>query len=81
MLNADGVELGSDDIDSNPPTLSTPLPDFNEMQKDDQDDEELKTFAEVSVDHDLDVDAIEDDDDDGFFDSVKSMFSDYKPAN
>lgn len=75
----DSVGVGSDDLESNPPTLSTPLPDLSELQKE-EDSEELKSFSEVSLDHDLNVDVIEDDDDDGFFDSVKSMFSDDQPA-
>ncbi len=79
VMNNDSVELGGDDFDSDPPTLSTPLPDLSEMQMEDS-GEELKSFDEVSLDHDLNVDVIEDDDDDGFFDSVKSMFSDDKPS-
>lgn len=79
MMNNESVELGGEDFDSDPPTLSTPLPDLSEMQMEDG-GEELKSFDEVSLDHDLNVDVIEDDDDDGFFDSVKSMFSDDKPS-
>lgn len=78
VLNAESAELG-DDLDSNPPTLSTPLPDLSELQADDGSDD-LKPLSEVSLDHDLNVDVIEDDDDDGFFDSVKSMFNDDKPS-
>ncbi len=78
-LNNANIEVSNDDLDSNPPTLSTPLPDLSELQAEDG-GEELKSFDEVSLDHDLNVDVIEDDDDDGFFDSVKSMFSDDKPA-
>lgn len=79
-INNNDVEYGAGDEDSDPPTLSTPLPDLSELQVDDEGGEDLKTFAEATLDHDLDVDVIEDDDDDGFFDSVKSMFSDDKPS-
>ncbi len=78
-LSDQSVNMESEDIHSDPPTLSTPLPDLSEFQMEGS-DEELKSFSEVSLDHDLNVDAIEDDDDDGFFDSVKSMFSDDKPS-
>ena len=78
-LNSEGVELGDGDLDSNPPTLSTPLPDLSELQMQ-EDGDEPKSLSEVSLDHDLNIDAIEDDDDDGFFDSVKSMFSDDNPS-
>ena len=79
VLKSENVEIGDDDMESDPPTLSTPLPDLSELQVEDN-GEELKSFTEVSLDHDLNVDVIEDDDDDGFFDSVKSMFSDDKPS-
>lgn len=42
------------------------------------DDVELKLFDDVSLNHDLDEDTIDDHDD--FFDSVKSMFSDDRPS-
>ena len=77
MLNADN--FGGDDEGSNPITLSTPLPDLSELSIDSEGQEELKSFSDVSLDHDLNQDAIEDEDDD-FFDSVKSMFSDDKPS-
>ncbi len=77
-LNADDVGFdGGDEI--NPPTLSTPLVDLSELQSNEDGGEELKSFNDVSLDHDLNEDALEDEDDD-FFDSVKSMFSDDKPS-
>ena len=63
----------------NPPTLSTPLPDLSELQSNEDGSEQLKSFNDVSLDHDLNEDALDDEDDD-FFDSVKSMFSDDKPS-
>jgi twitching motility protein PilU len=77
VLSAD--ELGSDNESANPITLSTPLPDLSELNLDGEGQEELKSFSDVSLDHDLNENAIEDDDDD-FFDSVKSMFSDDRPS-
>ena len=79
-MDNNSVEIGSTDLGSEPPTLSTPLPDLSELQADDAGGDDLKSFSESSLDHDLDIDVIEDDDDDGFFDSVKSMFSDDKPS-
>ena len=77
MMSAD--DFGSDDASVNPVTLSTPLPDLSELNLDSEGQEELKSFSDVSVDHDLNEDAVEDDEDD-FFDSVKSMFSDDQPS-
>lgn len=56
------------------------MPDLSELQLNEEGQEELKSFSDVSLDIDLNKDAIEDDDDDDFFDSVKSMFSDDKPS-
>jgi hypothetical protein len=77
MLSAD--DFGSDDEKANPVTLSTPLPDLSELNLDGEGQEDLKSFSDVSLDHDLNEDAVEDDEDD-FFDSVKSMFSDDRPS-
>jgi len=78
MLSADN--FGSDDESANPIALSTPLPDLSELNLDGQGQEELRSFSDVSLDIDLNQDAIEDDEDDDFFDSVKSMFSDDQPS-
>ena len=78
-LKSESVKVEKNEMESDPPTLSTPLPDLSELQAEDN-GEALKSFDEVSLDHDLNIDVIEDDDDDGFFDSVKSMFSDDKPS-
>lgn len=70
--------------DNEPPTLSSPLPDFNEMQKDLEEGEQadqatamddLKSFEEARLDHDL-IDDSELDEDDEFLSSAKSVFSD-----
>ena len=76
-LNADS--LAGDEENESPATLSTPLPDLSELSLDDEGQEELKSFSDVSLDHDLNEDAVEDEDDE-FFDSVKSMFSDDRPS-
>ncbi len=80
VLNTDDVSLGEDNP-NDPPTLSTPLPSLSELQEGESDSSEveLKAFDDASLDHDLIEDALGDDDDD-FFDSVKSMFSDDKPS-
>jgi|TARA_B110000240_G_scaffold189787_1_gene230205 hypothetical protein len=78
MLSVD--DFGSDNEGSNPIAPSAPLPDLSGLEEDSQGQEELKSFSDVSLDHDLNEDAIENDDEDDFFDSVKSMFSDDQPS-
>lgn len=78
VFNSDSMLENS--VDSQPDDLSNAIPDLSEMVLDEQGQEELKSFAEVSLDHNLNEDVIEEDDDDEFFNSVKSMFSDDKPS-
>ena len=79
VLDKQAMNTQPPPVENDPPTLSSPLPDFNEMQKDLEEGEEaddLKSFNEARLDHDL----IDDDDlsdvDDQFLDSAKSVFSD-----
>ena len=60
--------------ETRPPTLSMPVPDFDEMQKDLEEEEELRSFDDSRVDHDLTDDEIDFTDD--FLDSAKSAFTD-----
>ena len=77
VLNSDNL---AEENPNDPPTLSTPLPSLSELQDSEPNsDVELKPIEDASLDHDLIEDALGEDDDD-FFDSVKSMFSDDKPA-
>jgi twitching motility protein PilU len=73
------TNMHDDNESADPDSLSTPLPDLKELKLDSEGQEELKSFSDVSLDHDLNEDAVEDDEDD-FFDSVKSMFSDDRPS-
>ena len=76
VLNSDSVADDQDSAD-----LSESVPDLSDLSLNEEGQEELKSFSDVSLDIDLNKDAIEDDEDDDFFDSVKSMFSDDKPSN